>query len=153
MKIREILKKYPLLKYIFFFLFFSFAGFLLEFFFGIIRGKSSIPYDQTLYQIFGIKSVFIPFYGEGALVLILFEKFLDRKKIKFFLRGFLDGLIIIAWELTGGALAILLLNERFWDYSNHPFNFFGIISLNMSIIWIFVGYLFSFIYRKIIKKL
>ena len=146
------IKKNILIKYFFYFILFSLAGSLLEYFSKFIGG-TGIAYDKGLYQLLGIKLFFIPFYGFGGLILIFFEKFMDRKKIKFGYRGILNAGVITIWELCGGLFTLLIFGQKFWDYSNHPLNFLGIISLQIFLIWIFIGYLFSFIYRYFINLL
>ena len=138
--------------YLIYFVIFSFAGFLIEYLFGIAQGRTTIPYDKIIYQFFGMKSIFIPFYGAGAVILIFLENFFRKRKIKFALRGFLDGIIIIIIEFLGGLGGIFLFGEQFWNYSGQAFNFLGIISLKMSFFWILTGYLFSIVYSKFIDK-
>ncbi|VVB82113.1 Putative ABC-transporter type IV [uncultured archaeon] len=141
-KISRILR-----KYFFYFVIFSLVGSLIEWAF---KGGQGISYDQGIYFLFGIKLLFIPFYGLGGLILIFFERFLEKEKIKFIYQGFLDGVIIVTWELIGGLFTLLVLHQRFWNYSSQPFNFMGIISLKMFLVWIAIGYVFSLIYKYII---
>jgi uncharacterized membrane protein len=124
----------------------------MEYLFGFFGGKG-IAYDRGLYLLFNVKLFFIPFYGAVGLILIKFEKFFDKKKIKFIYRGFLDAIIILSWELIGGLFSIILFGHSIWDYSNHILNFLGIISLQMFLVWVIVAYLFSLLYRYIITFL
>jgi uncharacterized membrane protein len=149
-------KKYKIYKkiliYLSYFILFSLLGSFTEYIFGFMGGRG-IAYDQFIYYFFHVKLFFIPFYGLGGLILILFERFMDTKKIKFIYRGLLNAVIITFWELIGGLFSLEILKTRFWDYSTQPFNFMGIISLKMSLYWILLGYVFSFIYRYVIRFL
>ena len=84
-----------------------------------------------------------PVYGLAA---VLFSVFLpELRSAPFFL--FLFGMVIAtALELFTGVFLQKLTGERWWDYSNHRFQFEGYISLTYAIIWgisallcIFVG--------------
>jgi uncharacterized membrane protein len=140
------------LLYLFYFIIFSFAGSLMEYLFGFVGGRG-VAYDKALYLLFNVKLFFIPYYGAAGLILIYFENLFDKKKIKFVYRGFLNAIIILAWELIGGLFSLVIFGQKLWDYSNHFINFFGIISLQMFLLWIVVGYLFSLLYRHIITFL
>lgn len=136
-------------RYFFYFVIFSLIGPLIEWSFYFGKG---ILYDQGIYHLFGIKLAFIPFYGLGGLILIILDQFLEAKKIKFIYWGLLNGVFSVLWELIGGLFTLFVFNERFWDYSNQSFNFRGIISLRMFLVWTLMGYFFSVIYRGIISK-
>ncbi len=140
-----------LVKYIIYFIIFSFIGSLIEYLFGFLGGRG-IAYDRGLYELFNIKIFFIPFYGLVSLILILFDKILDKKNVKFVYRGILNGLLIVSWELIGALFSIAVFGHKLWDYSNHTINLNGMISLQMSFLWIIAGYLFALLYRYIIKK-
>ena len=126
-------------------------GSLIEYIFGFFGG-TGIAYDRGLFEMFNIKIYFISFYGLVGLSLVFLENFLIKHKIKFIFHGLFDALLIILWELIGGLFSIATSGHAFWDYSKQPFNFLGIISLQMSLIWVVVGYFFSFIYKFIIKR-
>jgi uncharacterized membrane protein len=143
-----------LLRYLIYFIIFSFIGSLIEYIFGFFGG-TGVAYDRGLFEMFNIKIYFISFYGLVGLSLIFFENLFDKinkQKIKFIYQGLLNGALIVLWELVGGLFSIAVYGHSFWDYSNQPLNFMGIISLPMSLIWILAGYSFSFIYKFVIKK-
>ena len=84
-----------------------------------------------------------PVYGLAA---VLFSVFLpELRSAPFFL--FLFGMVIAtALELFTSVFLQKLTGERWWDYSNHRFQFEGYISLTYAIVWgisallcIFVG--------------
>lgn len=141
--------KHFLCKYLFYFVIFSLIGSLIEWSFYFGKG---IPYDQGLYLLLGVKLFFIPFYGLGGIILTLLDQFLEAKKIKFIYWGLFNGVASVLWELTGGVFTLLIFHEMFWNYSNQSFNFMGIISLRMFLVWTLVGYFFSIIYQRKISK-
>jgi uncharacterized membrane protein len=148
-------RKNKLLKYFIYFIIFSFMGSLIEYLFGFFGG-TGIAFDKALYEMFNIKFYFIPFYGIVGLTLIFFENFfekINKHKIKFIYQGLLNGIVIVSWELVGGLFSIFIYGHNFWDYSNQSLNFMGIISLQMSLLWVVMGYFFSFIYQILIKKI
>jgi len=140
-----------IIKYIIYFIIFSIIGSLIEYLFGFIGGRG-IAYDKGLYELFNVKIFFIPFYGLVSLSLILFNKILDKKKVKFFYRGLLNGILIVSWELVGALFSIAIFGHKLWDYSNHILNLNGMISLQMSFLWLIAGYIFALLYKYIIKK-
>ena len=137
-----------------YFIIFSFLGSLIEYFFGFFGG-AGIAYDKAIYEMFNLKIYFISFYGLVGLSLVFFNNIIEKrkKKIKFIYRGLFNGILIVSWELIGGLFSIFVYGHSFWDYSNHPLNFMGIISLRMALLWIVAGYFFSLIYEFIIKKI
>ncbi len=153
-KVKSKKKKSKFLKYLIYFVIFSFLGSLMEYLFGFFGG-AGIAYDKAIYEMFNLKIYFISFYGLVGLSLVFFNNFMEKrkKKIKFFYRGLFNGILIVSWELIGGLFSIFVYGHSFWDYSNHPFNFMGIISLRMALLWIVAGYFFSLAYKLIIRKI
>lgn len=139
------------LKYVLYFVVFSFAGSLLEYFYGFLDG-TGISYDRFFYHYFQIKIFFIPYYGVIGLILLFFNKYLDKKKIKTIYRGVLNAVVITSWEFVSGLFCLIVLKQRFWDYSEAPLNFLGIVSFPMFLKWILIGYLFAIVYEKLLKK-
>lgn len=145
------MKREKFVKYLLYFVIFSFLGSLMEYLYGF-AGGTGINYDRGLNYFFDIKIFFIPYYGIISLILLFFDKFMEDKKIKILYWGILNAVIITAWEFISGLFCLIVLNERFWDYSNARLNFLGIISVPMFLRWIAIGYLFTFIYKGILKK-
>lgn len=129
-------------------------GSFIEYLFGFFGG-TGVAYDRGLYEMFSIKFYFILFYGLVGLSLIFFEDFfekINKHKYKIAYQGLLNAALIVLWELVGGLFSIAVYGHSFWDYSKDSLNFMGIISLQMSLYWVLVGYFFSLIYRFIISK-
>lgn len=143
MKKRKLLK---IIEYPAYFIFFSFLGSLIEFLFG------RVYYDKTIFELLGIKIAFIPFYGMLFVILIALQKFMLKSKTPFYFWGLINAAIITLWELIWGLIGFNLFNHLIWNYSSHILNFKGIISLPRTIIWVMVGYLFSFLFIVIFKK-
>jgi uncharacterized membrane protein len=136
-----------LFKYPLFFILFSFIGLIIENIFFFIIGDAPRFYDKSIYLFLGIKIPFILIYGFVGCVLLKVQSI----KMNFLLRGILNGIIIICFEFLIGFIS-LELNYRAWDYSNQFLNLLGIISLQMSILWIILGIVFSFIYKLIMER-
>ena len=134
--------KSKLIRYILYFVSFSFIGLIFEYLLG------SVFYSKGIYGLFHIKIPLLFFYGFGFLILVYFEKYIYSKKASIYFKGLINGLIIISYELFGGLVSILVFGNNLWDYSNHILNFMGIISLPASLIWITSGYLFTIFYQK-----
>jgi len=148
-------KYHNFLKYVLLIIIFSFAGALLELLWSYILTGNVDIFDKGIFYYFGWKIFFIPFYGVAGLILIFFEKLMDKRKVKIKLRykGLLIGLFINIFELVTGLFCLLILKHQFWNYSNLPFNFLGIISIPTAINWVIIGYLFTLLYHFVIKKL
>ncbi len=86
-----------------------------------------------------LRGPFCPIYGIGATIMFLFLEGFEDKPILLF------GIAIIlltAWEYAVGVLLESLFHTKYWDYSNHKFNFQGRICLTNSICWGILGVLF-----------
>jgi uncharacterized membrane protein len=141
------MKYKSVLKYISLFFLFSFIGLILESLFYFIFGNNLRLYDYTVYLLLGIKIPFILIYGLVGLILFKLQKL----RINFILRGLINGLVIILSEFIIGFISLVLFNYRAWNYSNQ-INLFGVISLEMSIVWIILGIVFSFIYKLVRER-
>lgn len=79
-----------------------------------------------------------PIYGFGSLFVILLVKALGLVYSSFetdaqvFLLGMLLSTVL---ELVGGYALLKIFHARWWDYTTMPFNFYGYICLEFSIIW------------------
>ena len=145
--------KKKIIKYSVLFILFSFIGALLEYLFTLIVGVPISYYWRSLYLLTGLKIPFIPFYGGIFLLLIFIQRLLQSKKVPFILWGGINAFLIIIYEFIFGLLGFKTFKVLIWDYTSHIPNMMGIISLNMSILWILAGYLFSIIYLIINQKI
>jgi uncharacterized membrane protein len=142
----------------FFILFFIFSalGSAIEFSSILIGGKG-IFYDQVIFQLFNVRIPLIPLYGLAGLILFVIQGYLYRNKVNLILWGLINTAIIIVIELISGYVSMLTFGSNFWDYSGQFLNYKGIISLQVSLIWLLLSYIFSLVYyflskNKIIKN-
>lgn len=108
-----------------YFLFYSFAGFLLEVAFA--RVTDHPKKDRKCFLLLPL----CPVYGLGALLI-------------HWLAGLSDGILWVmtaglfgatAAELGTGLFYRYALGVDFWDYSDQPFNLAGLICLRFSLYW------------------
>lgn len=100
-----------------------------------------------------LKGPFCPIYGIGATIMFLFLEGFENKPILLF---FIAIVLLTAWEYAVGVLLEKLFHTKYWDYSNHKFNFQGRICLTNSICWgilgvLFVKYIHPFVQEMIAK--
>ena len=108
-----------------FFLVYSFLGWLLETALAAARKRRLINRGF-------LNAPFSPTYGIAAVLFAIFLP--ELRSAPFFL--FLGGMILAtAMELITGALLERIFGQKWWDYSQEPWNFNGYICLKYSIIW------------------
>lgn len=135
-----------ILELITYFIIYSFLGWVMESVFRSICEKKLI---NTGF----LKGPFCPIYGVGCSIMILFLAGFANKPIFLF---FIAIIILTAWEYIVGVLLETIFHTKYWDYSNHKFNFQGRICLTNSICWgilgvLFVKYIHPFIQEVITK--
>lgn len=100
-----------------------------------------------------LRGPFCPIYGIGAIIMILFLGTFEKKPIFLFC---ISIIILTAWEYVVGVFLEKVFHTKYWDYSDHKFNFKGRICLTNSIYWgilgvLFVKYIHPFIQEVIAK--
>ena len=135
-----------LFEIILYFIIYSFLGWIMESTFRTIKEKKII---NTGF----LKGPFCPIYGFGAIIMFLFLDQFENKPILLF---FIAMIILTIWEYIVGVLLEKIFKTKYWDYSDHKFNFQGRICLTNSIYWgvlgvVFVKYIHPFI-QGIISK-
>ena len=123
-----------------YFVIYSFLGWVLE---SIVRTICERKIINTGFLI----GPFCPIYGFGAIIMILF---LDGFKNNILLLFFVSVIVLTLWEYVVGVLLEKLFHTKYWDYSDHKFNYKGRICLTNSIAWgilgvLFINYIHSFI--------
>ncbi len=123
-----------------YFVIYSFLGWVLE---SIVRTISERKIINTGF----LKGPFCPIYGFGAIIMILF---LNGFKNNMFLLFIISVLVLTLWEYIVGVLLEKLFCTKYWDYSDHKFNYKGRICLTNSIAWgilalLFINYIHPFI--------
>ena len=108
-----------------FFLVYSFLGWLME------TAAAAARKGRLLNRGF-LNAPFSPIYGLSAVLFAIFLP--ELKSAPFFL--FLGGMILAtALELVTGALLERIFGQKWWDYSQEPWNFNGYICLKYSVLW------------------
>ena len=115
-----------------YFVIYSFLGWILE---SIVRTICERKIINTGFLI----GPFCPIYGFGAIIMILF---LDGFKNNIFLLFFISIILLTSWEYIVGVLLETLFHTKYWNYSDHKFNYKGRICLTNSIAWGVLGVLF-----------
>ena len=132
--------EYSFLEIIIYFITYSFLGWVIE---SIFRSISEKKIINTGF----LKGPFCPIYGVGAIIMLLFlKRFSDNLVILFIV----SVVVLTIWEYLVGVLLEKLFHTKYWDYSNHKFNFQGRICLTNSIFWGILGVIFvNFIHPAI----
>lgn len=125
-----------------YFVIYSFLGWVLE---SIVRTICERKIINTGFLI----GPFCPIYGFGAIIMILF---LNQYKNNIILLFIVSVIALSLWEYIVGVLLEKFFHTKYWDYSNHKFNFKGRICLTNSIAWGILGVLFiNYIHPFIIQ--
>lgn len=115
-----------------YFIIYSFLGWIMESIFRSIIEKKVINTGFLIGPI-------CPIYGFGACIMFLFLGNLQDNIILLFL---ISCTLLTLWEYIVGVLLEKIFNTKYWDYSDHKFNFQGRICLTNSIYWGILGILF-----------
>lgn len=115
-----------------YFLIYGFIGFIIESIFGIIT--KGVLESRTSF----INSPICGVYGIGATLMIISLQKYKENTCKTFLLGFLVGTII---EYAISLLAEIVLQIKWWDYSDKILNINGRVCLYYSIFWGILGLL------------
>lgn len=115
-----------------YFIIYSFLGWIMESIFRSIIEKRIINTGFLIGPI-------CPIYGFGACIMFLFLGNLKDNIILLFL---ISCTLLTLWEYIVGVLLEKIFNTKYWDYSDHKFNFQGRICLTNSIYWGILGILF-----------
>ena len=127
--------KVTYLKMVYLFILGSLGGFLLE---GVFSYFKRGAWESHVVSVWG---PFCIIYGIGLCLCYMGYVAMDGRKIgyKFFAFG-LGGCLL---ELIAGALLDTKFHMRAWNYTKHPFNFRGYVSLDMIVVWGILGVLMA----------
>ena len=131
-------------NFVFYFIFYSFIGCILETGFGIIT-KGVVESRQSF--LFG---PFCVIYGIGAVAII---KLLGRFKsniVKIFLLSCVIGTII---EFLMSYFCEIIFHFKWWDYSGMKFNLAGRTCLYFSVMWGILGVILIRIVHPYVEKI
>lgn len=138
-------------KLFFYFIVYSFFGYIIETIYGIITTGRFESRQSFLY------GPFLGIYGIAGVILIIFIKYFNKNNFTIFTAGFLIGSLT---EYVISYITDIFLHTQWWDYSDKILNINGRICLLYSVFW---GLLTVFlvkiinpridkIYEKIINK-
>ena len=132
---------YSIWRILAYFIIYSVLGYVIETLFGIITKGTWESRQSFLY------GPFCGIYGLGAVIMILAVQHFNQNNNRLFIGGFIVGSIV---EYVVSWIGELLLNVKWWDYSNMPLNLNGRICVFFSIFWGFLAiYLMSYLNPKI----
>ena len=124
-----------------YFIIYSVLGYIIETIFGIITKGTWESRQSFLY------GPFCGIYGLGAVIMILSLQYFNQNNNRLFIGGFIVGSLI---EYIVSWVGEMILNVKWWDYSNMPLNLNGRICVFFSIFWGFLAiYLMSYINPKV----
>ena len=127
-----------------YFIIYSFLGWILE---SIFRSFCEKKIINTGF----LRGPICPIYGCGAIIMILFLGKFSNSKILLFI---MSVIFLSIWEYIVGVILEKIFKTKYWDYSDHKFNYKGRICLTNSIAWGFLGVLFiNFIHPSIVNIL
>ena len=69
-----------------------------------------------------LRGPFCPIYGIGSIIMVVFlENFAEAPILLFFT----SMVVLTLWEYIVGVLLEKIFDTKYWDYSDHKFNFQG----------------------------
>ncbi len=113
-----------------YFIIYSILGYVIETLFGIVTKGVWESRKSFLY------GSFCAIYGVGAVIMVVLLHKYIKKYNTLFVAGFIIGSVV---EYVVSLLGEMLLNVKWWDYSNMPLNIDGRICVYFSIFWGFLA--------------
>ena len=144
-KVKQATKKkifgYTIWRILAYFIIYSVLGYIIETLFGIVTKGTWESRQSFLY------GPFCGIYGLGAVIMILSLQYFNQNNNRLFIGGFIVGSII---EYVVSWIGEVILNVKWWDYSNMPLNLNGRICVFFSIFWGLLGiYLITYINPRV----
>ena len=124
---------YTFLEILTFFIVYSFLGWVME---SIFRSMCEKKIINTGF----LRGPFCPIYGIGSIIMITLLSRFEDAPVVLFLISFI---ILTLWEYIVGVMLEKLFKTKYWDYSDHKFNYKGRICLTNSLAWGVLGVLFT----------
>lgn len=117
-------------KLLAYFIIYSVIGYIIEITFGVLT-KGVLESRQSF-----LYGPFCGIYGLGAVIMTIFLQYFRKNGFTLFVGGFIVGSTV---EYLVSLLGELLLNIKWWDYSNMPLNVGGRICFAYSLFWGLLG--------------
>lgn len=132
---------YSIWRILAYFIIYSILGYIIETLFGIVTKGVWESRQSFLY------GPFCGIYGLGAVIMILALQYFNQNNNRLFIGGFIVGSIV---EYVVSWIGEVILNVKWWDYSNMPLNLNGRICVFFSIFWGLLGiYLMTYINPRV----
>lgn len=96
-----------------------------------------------------LKGPWLPIYGTGSLLIILFYKYKKKPLIIFILSFLTTGIL----EYICGLILLNVFHMRLWDYTNYFFNIDGLVCFLSAFCFGIGGLLITYVIYPIIKKI
>lgn len=128
-----------------YFIIYSFVGFIIEtlfalVFYNVLESRQSFLYGP-----------FCGIYGVGAVFMyVILNKYFKKNKHLLFFGGFIVGSIV---EYVLSFLGEVILNVRWWDYSDRFLNLNGRICFLYSLFWGALGLYFMTVINPFVDKI
>ena len=132
-----------LYRLVFFSIFYSIAGWILESIYKSILEKKIINSGFM----FG---PYCPIYGFGAIIMMLALQNLKSDITLLFIASFV---LLTIWEYIAGVILEKVCHTRYWDYSNNRININGRVCLLNSVYWGILGVVFTLVIHPLVNKL
>lgn len=118
-----------MVELLFYFIIYSFGGWLLENTYNVIRSK---PFFKPNFLV----GPFKPMYGFASVLLVI----LIQPGMNLFTILFLCFFVPLIVEYVSGVLLEKVFHKRYWDYRDLPLQLHGHISLFYAVCWVFLSY-------------
>lgn len=116
---------YSILQYVWFFIIYAFLGWCVEVSFHAVTSGSFVNRGF-------LNGPICPIYGFGMIILIFSLGSLVDNFLLLFIGSFLLTSIL---EFITGFVLEKVFNDKWWDYTDVPFNIMGYVCLSFSIAW------------------
>lgn len=143
----KVVAGYQLADLFWYFILFSFIGWILEVTFHLFKEKTWVN-RGFLY------GPLCPVYGLGMVLVLMLTRLLGMQDMPFSLGAFSLHFLLIAWlasllELLVGLTLRFFFHQRWWDYSGEKYQIGGYISLRFSFYWGLGGSFFYYLARDL----
>ena len=134
---------YSIIKWLFFFYFYSFFGWIFESAYVSLRSKKFVNRGF-------MRGPFLPIYGSGAIMMLVVSMPFQDNIFLTYIAGCIGATVL---ELVTGVAMEALFKVRYWDYSNQKFNYKGHICLSSTIAWGFLTIFMTEFLHKVVEKI
>lgn len=131
------------LRFIFYFIIYSIAGWIIESIYRSFCEKKII--DSGF-----MNGPYCPIYGCGAIIMILLLQNFKSNIIILFCVSFV---VLTVWEYIVGVGLEKIFHTKYWDYSDQKININGRVCLKNSIYWGILGVIFITIIHPLMEKM